>query len=363
VLHPRFHHLVAPDIPERLQLAALYAATSSLLPEPTSGLTGAQTALQLLRQCWHNGSLSDTQEEVRQAMVAQLQQVAALGGHLLPALHLMVDHLQISMGYLDAHLYSEQGVAPKPRYKVQGPCAAADAYRQQLEQQLPAGFPLHPYSQLTAAEEQELWQGRPQVGVTRRVPLWRSHRGLFTPLDQEVPTCPVSSSYVAECEQQLVCLVRRRPHIGRTPPYPLAPVGLGTDGAVLPLEKDMHNDLWLSWEVCHTEDQGMHVPPKVRSAVPRMLVSDERRPAAHIHNVRSNNVLLCTSSSSSSSAHFKQQQHTLQQQSMVKPGYRSMAACMQAFAMHAPVLPKADTSQPAALVRAQSHSSSPLFSQ
>jgi hypothetical protein len=270
-VHPRFHHLVAPDIPERLQLAALYAATSSLLPEPTSGLTGAQTALRLLRQCWHNGSLSDTQEAVRQAVVTQLQQVAALGGHLLPALHLMVDHLQVSMVYLDAHLYSEPGAAPKARYQVQGPCAAADAYRQQLEQQLPGGFPLHPYSQLTAAEEQELWQGRSQVGVTRRVPLWRSLRGQFTPL--EVPTCPVLSTFVAECEEQLAKWVERAPNRPAGNSYPLKPVGLGPGGAVLQLEKDMHADLQASWEVHHAGNQQLSVSVEADKGVPQMLVS------------------------------------------------------------------------------------------
>ena len=49
-VHPRFGHLQAPSIDEaRLQLAALYAATSTLLPEPRSNLTGAQTAVQLVR--------------------------------------------------------------------------------------------------------------------------------------------------------------------------------------------------------------------------------------------------------------------------------------------------------------------------
>jgi hypothetical protein len=189
-----------------------------------------------------------------------------------------VDHLQISMGYLDAHPYDERDAAPQQHYQVQGPCAAADAYRQHVAQQLPGGFSAHPYSQLTAAEEQELWQGRPQAGVAHRMPAWLSRRGLFTPVDEEVGACPVPSGYVAECEQQLVSLVTQTPHTGSTPPYPLAPVGLGTDGAVLPLEKDMHNDLWMSWEVCHTQDQGVCVSPEACTAVPHILVSWTGRP-------------------------------------------------------------------------------------
>ncbi len=54
-VHGRFGHLVANSIPARLQLAALYAATSTLLPEPRSCMTGAQTALELVRQVSNGG--------------------------------------------------------------------------------------------------------------------------------------------------------------------------------------------------------------------------------------------------------------------------------------------------------------------
>ena len=49
-VHPRFGHLVASDVLSRLQLAAMYAATSTHLPEPVSKMTGAQMAAELVRQ-------------------------------------------------------------------------------------------------------------------------------------------------------------------------------------------------------------------------------------------------------------------------------------------------------------------------
>ena len=49
-VHPRFGQLLASDIPSRLQLAAMYAATSSLLQEPGSKMTGVQMAAELVRQ-------------------------------------------------------------------------------------------------------------------------------------------------------------------------------------------------------------------------------------------------------------------------------------------------------------------------
>ncbi len=76
-LHKRFGHLQAGSIPARLQLAALHAATSTLLPEPVSCQTGAQRAMQLLRQSWGDRPLTD-------AEVNQLQAVGRLGGHVAP---------------------------------------------------------------------------------------------------------------------------------------------------------------------------------------------------------------------------------------------------------------------------------------
>jgi hypothetical protein len=57
-VHHRFQTLEAVDIASRLQLAALYTATSTLLPEPRTTTTGAELAVDLLRQCWVNHPLA-----------------------------------------------------------------------------------------------------------------------------------------------------------------------------------------------------------------------------------------------------------------------------------------------------------------
>jgi hypothetical protein len=186
----------------------------------------------------------------------------------------MVEHLQISMGYLDAHLYDEPGAAPKQRYKVQRPFAAADAYLQQQAKQLPGSFPMHPNSCLTAAEEQELFQARSKVGTTHQVLKRLSGRGLFTPV--EVPECPVPGDYVAKREKQLSKWVEQASDSPAGGSYPLKPAGLGTDGAVLQLEKDMHGDLKASWDTHHTNKQQLRVSRKAKESVPHMLVSVAR---------------------------------------------------------------------------------------
>lgn len=59
----------------RLQLAALYAAAGSLLPEPGSRATGAQLAMQLVRQCWGMRPLAAAELDL-------LLTTARLGGEL-----------------------------------------------------------------------------------------------------------------------------------------------------------------------------------------------------------------------------------------------------------------------------------------
>jgi hypothetical protein len=49
-VHPRFGSLQASTDEARLQLAALYAATATRLPEPASQAAGAQIALDLVRR-------------------------------------------------------------------------------------------------------------------------------------------------------------------------------------------------------------------------------------------------------------------------------------------------------------------------
>lgn len=87
--HERFQHLQATSINGRLQLAALYAALGTLVPEPwPQRMTGGQVALQLLRQCWSDRPLAP-------ADLAQLRNVGALGGHITPALGVLAHELEV----------------------------------------------------------------------------------------------------------------------------------------------------------------------------------------------------------------------------------------------------------------------------
>eukprot|EP00884_Botryococcus_braunii_P022386 jgi/Botrbrau1/8831/Bobra.0335s0018.1 len=100
-VHARFGHPAATNILARLQLAALYAATSSLLAEPVNCMTGAQIALRLVRQCFSSKPL--TQEES-----SQLQSIYDLAGNLLPSLPLAAEDLDASAFRL-THIHTQMG--------------------------------------------------------------------------------------------------------------------------------------------------------------------------------------------------------------------------------------------------------------
>lgn len=59
--HNRFEKLFAKSIEERLHLAAIYAATSTLLYEPLTNRTGSELAIELLRQSWKNSPYTEVE--------------------------------------------------------------------------------------------------------------------------------------------------------------------------------------------------------------------------------------------------------------------------------------------------------------
>ncbi|MEW5310745.1 MAG: hypothetical protein WDW38_002512 [Sanguina aurantia] len=271
-VHSRFGHLRASDILPRLQLAALYAATGTLLPEPRSCLTGAQTAMQLVRQCWKNSPLTAAES-------AQLSSVADLGGHLLPALRLVVHELHLSASQV-CHLHTTDSTLLSS--SITPPALHPDAhtsYTQEAEQRRRTF--LNPHAVLTAGEEQRV------LGSSRCVepePGW-VRLGHFTAV--AVGPCPVASAVINTVEAQLSDCVQAVPPPSALsiPAYPLwvcsaqaegpskrakrtslgGPLAARTGGAEPPaggdspsggtavtsLELEMHAELRDSWDAFH----------------------------------------------------------------------------------------------------------------
>ena len=118
-VHPRFGSIEArrgpAAIEARLQLAALYAATGTALPEAGFKKTGGEIALELLSHSW----------KAHPHTAAEFQQLSCLGGfsRLTPALLLLAKELHVSATEL-AFLHPSTD-APRPLDSQ--PCRAAAA--------------------------------------------------------------------------------------------------------------------------------------------------------------------------------------------------------------------------------------------
>lgn len=123
-VHRRWSQLDAGGIPARLQLAAMYAATGTLLPDPRAGMTGSEKVAELVRRCFVNRSL---QKGDRQ----RLLRVLGLSG-LNPALALLCGDLLESSMNLNVLHREEPKQLPREATKAlehaaiayEGDCAA-----------------------------------------------------------------------------------------------------------------------------------------------------------------------------------------------------------------------------------------------
>ncbi|GIL51275.1 hypothetical protein Vafri_7114, partial [Volvox africanus] len=210
-VHGRFRHLRATSIPARLQLAALYAATGTLLPEPLSNCTGGQTAMELLRQCWSDRPLST--EALR-----QLRSVDQLGGHLTPGLRLLARELEASAEQLRLLHEATEGTS-SPGIGVSDADAGTSYFQERQSILQPGGWGPNPRGLLTASEE------RRTLGVVvgrMPAPLWL-RLGHYKRIEVPEPL-PVDSGYVVGVEQQLSAMVMGPEADSRKtipPPYPL----------------------------------------------------------------------------------------------------------------------------------------------
>eukprot|EP00887_Chlorella_sp_A99_P004660 scaffold4.g4660.t1 len=290
--HFRFGNLVASARLGRLQLAALYAATGSLLPESGSQATGAQIAMRLVRHSWGMRPLAPEE-------LAQLASAARLGGHMAAGLPLLVHELQASAAQLNA-LHFPDGAPPHAALPACDP-----DWRQAyvLEQKAAAQRDgrLNARLALTTGEEERTLAHL--SGPPPTLPPWKRLEQ-YAPV--EVPTCPVAADVVAATESALLQLVvggasggmaggsagatksggdgaapikaeagaedgaTGRPHgtaAGSVPPYPLrAFVGAG-GGRATQLEEAMHAELEDSFREHHSMAQSSGVVPGARERI------------------------------------------------------------------------------------------------
>ncbi|KAG1672428.1 hypothetical protein FOA52_013214 [Chlamydomonas sp. UWO 241] len=235
-LHVRFGHLQASSTLARLQLAALYAATSSRVPEPLSMAMGAQIALQLLRMCWSNKPLSSEEE-------AQLRSVAQLGGHHCAALRAMVHELLLSASQLS--FLHDPLAEDGPQQALCLDADAGVAYVQERTQLLYKGWVGNPRSQLTDDEEIRALSG--MRGVPQP-PAIAFRAGLCQTV--EVDPCPVNALVVSRTEAKIsACLAE-----AMQPALPSYPLKVGVVPA-LAVTRDELACKVQEWQLCVLEDK------------------------------------------------------------------------------------------------------------
>jgi hypothetical protein len=252
-VHGRFGYLTSACLTSRLQLAALYAASSTLLPEPASQLTGAETALVLVRHSWTNVPLTPLQQQ-------HLRDAARLGGFQAPVLRLLCHDLAASASqHLHVPEIGARGAARRARDSSSssgssrsGPADATchrldpDAvseYMLRSRKAVAAGFPVSPRQQLTAAEETWLMHTGPLTlaAAARSTPYWKRqhmHQGVT-----DLPQFPVASDYVQQAEAALMQVVQDPQQQGPPAPFPVPPLAHSS----VPVADAMMAELQDSW--------------------------------------------------------------------------------------------------------------------
>ncbi|CAM9434131.1 unnamed protein product, partial [Hapterophycus canaliculatus] len=248
-IHQRWKQPNAVGISARLQLAAMFAATGSMIPEPRTGMTGSEKASELIRGCFVNHPLHEGDRD-------RLLRVLDLSGQD-PALALLCgDLLESSTGLAFLH-----NVDLLPAFPPDAATTALEHAKIAYEFEC-ATLPRHHRRRLTLAEEERTMGGRVPMG---------SYTEVMVHNFVELPHCPISAQQVDSAEANVSkrkdavassteengCRLSRS-HVG-VPPYPLKmPQDADT------LTDDMHTELRSSWQAHHLAvPQPSHLPPRV----------------------------------------------------------------------------------------------------
>lgn len=230
-IHQRMGHLIARSIESRLHLAALYAATATLVPELTLRMTGIEQAMCLVRQCGVNRPLSVLESDKLYNVHCLSKPATECPPHSAP-LALLVNLLWTSSSQLRL-LHAPEGS------QVGGPAytdAAFDCSDAMIEY-----WQMHSrqssYSHrlmLTEDEERQALCGHPIRRVAR---LSRAREA-----SEEVKSCVCTLEDAEDLQGRLALLVRMS-----EPPPPRPNPLINISGSKLEVERVMDRDLEMSW--------------------------------------------------------------------------------------------------------------------
>ncbi|CAM9452387.1 unnamed protein product [Ectocarpus fasciculatus] len=243
-MHRRWKQPDAGDISTRLQLAAMFAATSTSLPDTRAGMTGAEKASELVRQCFVNHPLPNGDRD-------QLLRVLEMSGEN-PALALLCGDLLAS----SAGLNFLHGVAPSSTVLRQGSTALEHA--EIVYEWESVNLPWNRRRRLTVAEEARVFGGR--------VPMKPQNPSIKNRC-VKLPPCPVSAEQVhaaeadvwdmKDCGVEDETLAASRGDSNQD--VRLYPLSVPHDADTL--TEEMHAELRNSWEANRLVAPGPPPPP------------------------------------------------------------------------------------------------------
>jgi hypothetical protein len=239
-MHPRFNELRADNSRAGLQLAAIHAATASLLPYP-SNKTGVEVAMELIERSWANRPLSEAEHD-------SVHNILEFCGHA-PGLAIRCHELLISSQQLSfLHGIDQQKLARKPR-KPLGMAVAEYMEEARLSYRNPRRL-------LTATEELRVLGEHSSPAWASVARAQRRHESDELLLAELAP-CPWPASYVMQQEDVLKGLLDTHllgslPSSNARPPsqdvaWPLAGP-MFEDGALGTIGCLVKEELWASWE-------------------------------------------------------------------------------------------------------------------
>ncbi|CAM9398568.1 unnamed protein product [Choristocarpus tenellus] len=238
-VHKRWFKLTANCVSSRLQLAALYAATGTLLPEPLSQRTGSEIAMELIRQTFVNHPLPPGD-------VTVLEQIVGLGWHY-PALVLLCNDLFRSSTQLEFLHDCDEGGVHEGKGGVDAffsDCLAkaGTAYLYEC-----SSVPYNARRRLTVEEEVRV------LGVCSQLQTKTPGGGRIMPMygTVEIEQFPIKKEVVTALEESLYTKAKRIMGVtgvkhGKKDPrqYPLH--CLSEDSV---LAQEMHSELQNSWNM------------------------------------------------------------------------------------------------------------------
>ncbi|CAN0036131.1 unnamed protein product, partial [Scytosiphon promiscuus] len=233
-MHRRWKQPDAVDVSARLQLAEIFAATGSKLPDVRAGMTGHEKSSDLVRGCFVNHPLPDVDRD-------RLLRVLSLSGQNSALTLLCADLLESSTSLW--FLHNVQAPAPLPSQAITATEHAKVVYRSEC-----STLPWHRRRRLSIAEEIRLFG--------RRVPTLSEKRPPLTGSVINLPRCPSNPRQVKGAERLVWQLEDRIGLDTEVDGYLMTgadegmdpfPLHLPADADVL--SREMHAELRSSWEV------------------------------------------------------------------------------------------------------------------